>query len=322
MPKRSSKNQLKKNEQISTDGESTEKSSSQQKKFTKSDEGTIPSQEDTTEASSIDERLFEPFEIDIIKGGKSPIKKYIQKQSTNNPKDHRSELDLLMGDVRESLKEKTLIDSTSQVLPGSVYKKKRNLPRVFQKIYEWVSQKFQDPYAAYGSRRRRSPLKMIIYSVIGMAVLYQVFIVGGPLVYNSPSNIPTKTIIPTFVIPKPYSLEFPGGWIFLLGESKDVYPEWTPTDAEWLQGTEICKLIAIPWSIQIDAVYKTFIKGDLIKLTMDNKDQYPYIVESLNVVSKDKLIELVNRKEPCMIIFLFKEDSTNWQVLSTLPESP
>jgi hypothetical protein len=236
--------------------------------------------------------------------------------------DHRSELEILMEDVRESLKENTLMDSTSQVLPGSAYQKKKDLPKPLQVIDNWFSDNFRNPYYGIGANKKLSTISIIlIICAIALLVTFLI-IIGRNYVQTAPTNIPTNTPIPTFAIPQPFSIEFPGGWIFLLEASQDVYPDWKPIKPEWLKGTEICKLIALPWNIQIDAVYKTIIKGDIITITMDNKDQYPYKVATLEMVSKDKLIQRVNSNSPCMIIFLYNENNTIWQVISTLPSAP
>lgn len=273
-------------------------------------------------ANDAQEHVIQQTDDQLIMGGEFKSQKEPDKLSNLKTSDHRSELDLLMEDVRESLKEKSLMDSASQVLPGSAYRRKKVLPPPLQKIDTWFSENFRDQYSSSGYRKKTSPLKILLIFSIIIIVLFLMFKVAKPYFSSTPTVVATNTPVPTFAIPEPYSLELPGGWTFQLEVSKVVYPDWKPTQAEWLKGTEICKLIALPWNIQIDAVYKTIVKGDVIKLTMDNKDQYPYMVNSTKLITKDKLIELVNSNSPCMIIFLYKEGATNFQVLSTLPSKP
>lgn len=276
-------------------------------------EPTSLSKKETTSVSSANNQ----------KKGTAPLDRSTTKaNSSATPSDHRSELDSLLDEVRESIKDKSLMDSSSQVLPDSAYQRKKNLPVFIQKIDDWITQSTRERYSGYGARKKTSPAGIFFTTLIIICVILLFFYFLRPFLLPTSTKVPTSTPVPTFVIPQPASLEFPGGWTFVLGASSEVYPDWKPTHAEWLKGTEICKLIAIPWNVQIDAVYKSIMKNDIFKLTMDNKDQYPYIVDSLKMVTKDKLIQSVNSNEPCLIIFLYKESSTNWQVITTKPAIP
>jgi hypothetical protein len=264
----------------------------------------------------------------IDDGDISIIKADEEIQDNDSPTiDHRSELEILMEDVRESLKEKSLIDSSSQVLPGSAYQKNKKIPKVFQKLDDWLSEKVGVPFLpsghVVGAKRKRSPIRIMII-ILSMVCLVYLLVIATNYYLEAapPPEIPTPTPVPTYSIPTPFSIQFPGGWIFLLNTSQVVYPDWKPTQAEWLNGTEICKLIAIPWTKQIDAVYKTLIKGDKITLTMSNQDKFLYQIESLEKVSKENLIKMVNSNSPCMVIFLYKDGSTISQVLTSVPSAP
>jgi hypothetical protein len=256
------------------------------------------------------------------KGGDILLNKPEVKQQPGSSVDHRAELEILMDDVRGSIKDNSLKDSASQVLPGSTYHKKRDLPKPLQKIEDWFNEKFSSPYSSIGYKKKPSPIRIIIMILIMAVMIYFLFLIGRPYFQNSPTATPTYTQIPTYAIPEPFSVEFPGGWQFLLKTSRVPYPDWKPTRPEWLNGTQICKLIAIPWNIQIDAVYKTIVKGDVLTLMLDNKDQYSYIVNKLETDSKDELIQKVNNPDPCLVIFLYKENSDRWQVISSVPSSP
>jgi hypothetical protein len=324
MPKGKSKNIKKSKEKVLSEDNSSGITESKQNSPNIADDSNLSSTAKGSGSSAIDaqDHVIQPTGHQIIMGGELESQKEPDKLSNLKTSDHRSELDLLMEDVRESLKEKSLMDSASQVLPGSAYHRKKVLPIPLQKIDTWFSENFHDQYSSSGYRNKPSPLKIMLIIFFIIIVLFLMFLVAKPYFSPTPTVVATNTPVPTFAIPEPYSLELPGGWTFLLEVSKVVYPDWKPTQAEWLKGTEICKLIALPWNNQIDAVYKTIVKGNVIKLTMDNKDQYPYMVDSTKLITKDKLIELVNSNSPCMIIFLYKEDATSYQVLSTLPSKP
>ena len=324
MPKGKSNKKQKSKEKILSEGISSGKIESKQNSPNIADDAGLLTTEEDPDSSAIDGQVqfIKATDHQLIMGGELESQKEPDKLSNLKTSDHRSELDLLMEDVRESLKEKSLMDSASQVLPGSAYQRKKVLPKPLQKIETWFFENFREQYSSSGYGKKPSSLKILLISSFIIIILILMFLVAKPFFSTTPTVVATNTPVPTFAIPEPYSLELPGGWTYLLDVSKVVYPDWKPTQAEWLKGTEICKLIALPWNIQIDAVYKTIVKGDVIKLTMDNKDQYPYIVDSTKLITKDKLIELVNSNSPCMIIFLYKESATSYQVLSTLPSKP
>jgi hypothetical protein len=55
-------------------------------------------------------------------------------------------------------------------------------------------------------------------------------------------------------LPYPSSVSLPGGWSFQLGRGTLQNGKWDPQGAEWLEGTEVCRWIALPWSRQLEAV--------------------------------------------------------------------
>jgi hypothetical protein len=239
---------------------------------------------------------------------------------------HRSELEYLMEDVRESLSEKSLTDSSSQVLPGSGYLDNKQKPEAIRRIDDWMSERVKVPYLSdnqgLGSKRRLSPIRFAIL-LLSLFCLGYLFVIYSNTLKSAPAPvIPTTTPVPTYSIPFPISIELPGGWNILLATSKNLFPDWKPIQPEWLNGTTICKLIALPWNKQIDAVFNTIVPGDKIKLTMSNQDQFPYQVESLSRMPTNKLTDMINSNEPCMIIFIYKEGSSTNQTLKTVPSTP
>jgi hypothetical protein len=241
------------------------------------------------------------------------------------PLDHRSERDLLIEEVRESLSEEHLTDSSSQVLPGTAYDYKNKKPIIIQKIEDWLSERVKSPSLPRqeeGARKFLFPARIIIFLLALVCLFYLIVFIKNKLISSSPLLQPTLTLVPTFSIPVPFSVEFPGGWTMSLSPSYSLFPNWNPTQPEWMNGTILCKLIAIPWNKQIDAVFKTIVPGDKINLTMSNLDQFVYQVESLKTVTTNTLTEMINRNSPCMVVFLYIELSTSSQALTALPSSP
>jgi|GEM_PF-5752220 len=242
-------------------------------------------------------------------------------------RDPKSDLNFFIDDVRGAIKEKTLSDSSSQVLPGSSNQENKKLPKFLQIIDNWLYGKVKNPFTSYqhviGSpKRKRSPVRIIFLIILIVCFGYLLLIAAKNLKNIAPIEIPTNTPVPTYSIPTPFSVEFPGGWIFLLGTSDKAFSDWKPSQAEWFKDTAICKLIAIPWSKQIDAVYKTLEPGEDIILTMSNKDKAVYEIETLETSLLESIINKLNRNSPCMVIFLYREDTLTAQVIISIPPIP
>ncbi len=83
-------------------------------------------------------------------------------------------------------------------------------------------------------------------------------------------------------LPYPTTVGLPGGWQFNLGRGALTSDgSWNPAGAEWLQGTEVCRWVALPWSRQLEAVVRTLNPDDPIELGMSNNDRLTYNVYSV-----------------------------------------
>ena len=238
-----------------------------------------------------------------------------------------SDLNLFVEDVRDSIKEKILSDSSSQILPGSSLQKDKRTPKFIQSIDNWMYGKIRNPFSPYkhvvgSTKKKRSPIRIIILISLLVILGYVLVIAGRMLTQMTPVVVPTKTPIPTYSIPTPYSVQFPGGWTFILGTSNVEFEDWNPVQAEWFKDTAICKLIAIPWSKQIDAVYKTLVPGEQLFLTMSNEDEAIYVIETLETAQVKNIISRLNRNSPCMIIYLYRESTSTAQLIMSVPPTP
>jgi len=93
---------------------------------------------------------------------------------------------------------------------------------------------------------------------------------------------------------------------------------WNPKGAEWLQGTEVCRWVALPWSAQLQAVVRTLNPDDPIKLGMSNNDQLTYKVSSIEQMSPEEMQNL-DTKTPCLLIVLAQPDAEKRWVLTAVP---
>lgn len=147
----------------------------------------------------------------------------------------------------------------------------------------------------------------VILALIAGAVLLNVYRQSRP---------PSPTVVSN--LPFPTAIRLPGGLNFSLGKGSLQAGEWNPRGPEWLEGTEICRWVAIPWSTQIEAVIRTLNADDPIELTMSNNDRLVYKVYSIQQLSNEELQNLPS-DSPCLLLVLAKADSETRWVLTALP---
>ena len=147
----------------------------------------------------------------------------------------------------------------------------------------------------------------VIMAVIASVVLFNVYQRNQPQVPTVVANLPF-----------PIALSLPGGLNFNLGKGSLQDGEWNPRGPEWLQGTEVCRWVAIPWSRQLEAVIRTLNPDDQIELAMSNNDRLVYKVDSVSELSNEELQE-VPTDSPCLLLLLAKADSETRWVLTALP---
>ncbi len=112
----------------------------------------------------------------------------------------------------------------------------------------------------------------------------------------------------------PVSLELPGGWFFDLSMGEVVDGRWQPKGAEWLAGTELRRVIALPWSSYLEAYIKALQPGDTIKIYMDNEQSLVYKVDRVEQVRADEK-DILSGNDLSMIIILSQpESSSRWVV--------
>jgi len=147
----------------------------------------------------------------------------------------------------------------------------------------------------------------LIMAVIASVVLFNVYQQSRPQVPTEVSNLPFPT-----------AMSLPGGLNFNLGKGSLQDGQWNPRGPEWLQGTEVCRWVAIPWSRQLEAVIRTLNADDPIEIVMSNNDRLVYKVYSVSQLSNEELQE-VPTDSPCLLLLLAKADSETRWVLTALP---
>ena len=161
------------------------------------------------------------------------------------------------------------------------------------------------------------PYRQYIYTAlailgIGMAVVASLIIYN---VYQSSRPQPVKEVSN---LPYPTGVSLPGGWSFNLGKGSLQNGQWNPKGAEWLEGTEVCRWVSLPWSRQLEAVVRTLNPKDPIELTMSNNDKFTFQVYSVRQLTPQEM-QAVDSNTPCLLVILTQPDAEKRWVLTALP---
>jgi hypothetical protein len=158
-----------------------------------------------------------------------------------------------------------------------------------------------------------------LYINIALAVLGVVMAVFASLiivrVYQASRPQPVEEVSN---LPYPAGVSLPGGWSFKLGKGTLQNGKWDPQGAEWLEGTEVCRWVALPWSRQLEAVVRTLNPNDPIELTMSNNDKFVYQVYSVKQLTPEEMQKL-DSNSACLLLILTQPDAEKRWVLTALP---
>jgi hypothetical protein len=147
----------------------------------------------------------------------------------------------------------------------------------------------------------------IVMAVIASLIIYRVYQSSRPAPVQEVSNLPYPT-----------GVSLPGGWSFKLGKGTLQNGQWNPRGAEWLEGTEICRWVSLPWSRQLEAVVRTLNPKDPIDLVMSNNDKFTYQVYSVRQLTPEEMQKL-DSNSPCLLLILTQPDAEKRWVLTALP---
>ena len=153
----------------------------------------------------------------------------------------------------------------------------------------------------------------LLASLLIFGILYYVF-------FNNPSPTTSTVIRVTNEFPYPIKIQFPTELNFVLeiGQLQDL--QGNPKSAEWLQGTEICRIIVIPWTTQVEEAFYRFTIGDVINLNMSNQDKLTFKIETVKKIKLSEIDPIINRTSPCLVVLLTNENPDDNLILIATPE--
>lgn len=147
----------------------------------------------------------------------------------------------------------------------------------------------------------------VVMALIAALIIFRVYQGSRPQPVQEVSNLPY-----------PSAVSLPGGWSFKLGKGTLQNGKWDPQGAEWLQGTEVCRWVSLPWSRQLEAVVRTLNSKDPIELVMSNNDKLVYQVYSVQQLTPEEMQKL-DSNSPCLLLILTQPDAEKRWVLTALP---
>ncbi len=157
--------------------------------------------------------------------------------------------------------------------------------------------------------REFKPFERFLWG-FALVITIVIMLSGGVYFISSAIPQPTPTITPVpSDIPYPVRVILPGDWRIDLHKGQVVDGKWDPKGAEWLEGTEISRWVALPWSEQIEAVVRTFKRDDQVGLVMSNYDILTYNVESIEEMDFEGLGSMDNRTPGLLLILPQGEDN-------------
>jgi hypothetical protein len=162
------------------------------------------------------------------------------------------------------------------------------------------------------------PLEKRMLSGAVLLIILFMFIAMGAVAFNALKPEPPPPTPTLSGIPYPISISLPGGWVFPLSRGTVQNGSWDPARAEWLEGTEISRWVALPWNTQLEAVMRTLKADDPITIFMSNNDSLIYKVKRIDQVKIDEIGSLES-KEYSLFLILSKQNSDTRWVASAAP---
>jgi hypothetical protein len=157
--------------------------------------------------------------------------------------------------------------------------------------------------------------------IFGSTAIIMLLIVFGFLVSNLNTGTrpvePTPTTVYTDLTIFPLGLKLPGGWEFRIQPGTvQEDGQWTPQGPEWLNNSEVRRIIALPWNVQSQAVIQTLESDMEIELLMSNNQKLIYKVESVQRMDRDDT-DILHGNTAALVLILYGEDNPDrWVVIS------
>jgi hypothetical protein len=190
---------------------------------------------------------------------------------------------------------------------------------VFVEVEAQTSDPMQERLSAFENALK--PYRSYVYITIAFVGVVMA-VLASLIIFNAYQRSRPEPVKEVSNLPYPTAVSLPGGWSFNLGQGTLQDGSWNPSGAEWLEGTEVCRWVSLPWSRQLEAVVRTLNPKDPIELVMSNNDKLTYQVYSVYEMTLQE-IQALDSNSPCLLLILTPSDTQadsgkRW-VLTALP---
>jgi hypothetical protein len=270
-----------------------------------------PIKDDTEYLEQIDEliNLLEPEDeaskgVAVAKTATAPVPEPVEPEAAID----MDELKKRVFSPSEAGKEQEITEVRSIALEGG--------EDIFVEVEAKKSDPAEERWKAFENSLK--PYQRYINYVIAFLGVVAIVLVSVLMYSFYLRNKPAEPVKAVSNLPFPTSMTLPGGLNFRLGKGALKDGTWNPRGPEWLEGTEICRWVAIPWSRQLEAVVRTLTQKDTIELGMSNNDKLTYNVYSIKEMTLVEMQKL-DSNSPCMLLVLAKQDSDKRWVVTAMP---
>jgi hypothetical protein len=201
-----------------------------------------------------------------------------------------------------------------------------------QEIRTIVMEDYEEPDDGAGTKKKakraKSWVRTVLLVLIGAGLVFLIVLVSMPTIVQwiqPPTPAPAAAVQPATAIPMegmpyPTGVRMTGGWFFYLQPSTMEDGRWVPQTSEWLNGSELRRIVALPWTRQLEAVVQSVVQGDSIELHMSNGDILTYLVEEISQIDRGDVSILTSNKPSLALVLYKQEEEARWVVTANLRE--
>jgi hypothetical protein len=169
-------------------------------------------------------------------------------------------------------------------------------------------------------RARLTKIQIAMISLTAVVLIALAAVTGVYLFHRTSAVVATQP--PAAVLPSgpngpyPIGIQLTGGWIFSLNRSTMVQGLWTPKSGEWLDGTQVRRVVALPWGRQSEAVIRSVQPGDEINLFFSNKQAILYKVSEIKQLAVTD-VSVLSDTRPSLVVILYQPGAAQrWVVVA------
>jgi hypothetical protein len=218
-------------------------------------------------------------------------------------------------------------ETVEEEIPPETHEQEPSVEDIRTIVLEDYEEPQEDARIKAGTKASKRWLRVILLLLVASLLAFVAVYVTMPSLLPwmrtatpLPAAVEAPTAIPMEGMPYPTGMKMTGGWFFYLQPSTIREGNWEPESGEWLNGSELRRVVALPWTRQLEAVVRSLVPGDTIELHMSNGDILNYLVEEASLIDRSD-VSIITSNTPSLALILFQqEEEQRWVVISNLNE--